>query len=117
MLSDSAEQRGGLRGIFSDSQGPATDKGGGGVILSRAVADDFFLAMIRAAQKHSKSSAASNSRLNYITVRRREVTALSLMLASRTAQQGTIVKKGSAFENEPETNPFIALQKLTTALV
>lgn len=47
MLSDSAEQRGGLRGIFNDSQGPATDEGGG--ILSRAVADDFFLAMIRAA--------------------------------------------------------------------
>lgn len=88
------------------------------MILSRAVADDFFfLAMIRAAQKHSKSSAASKSRLNYITVRRREVMTLSLMLASRTAQQGTIVKKGSAFENEPKTNPFIALQKLTTALV
>lgn len=48
MLSDSTEQRGGMRGIFNDSQGPATDEerrgrgGGGGVILSRAVADDFF---------------------------------------------------------------------------
>lgn len=45
-------------------------KGGGG-ILSRTVADDFFFSMITAAQKHLKSSAASNSRLNYITVRRR----------------------------------------------
>ncbi len=59
----------GLRRIFNHSQGPATDErgGGGGDFKLCCCRWFFFSPWSQQHKNHLKSSAASNSRLNYIT--------------------------------------------------